>query len=81
MIYISQTHCVQWPTGLLDLGHMHASGFPVALEPVFHRIFIWHLIGNEDSYKGNELPYPIMCQMKALMKSCTDENTAHPVTD
>ena len=39
------------------------------LEPVFHRIFIWHLIRGDDSYLRNELSCPIMCQMKTLMKS------------
>ena len=39
------------------------------LEPVFHHVFIWHLIGGGDSYLRNELSCPIMCQMKALMKS------------
>ena len=39
------------------------------LEPMFHRVFTWHLIGKGDSYSGNELSCPIMCQMKALMKS------------
>ena len=34
------------------------------LEPVCHHIFIWHLIGEKDSYLGNELSFPIMCQMK-----------------
>ena len=36
---------------------------------MFHRVFIWHLIGEEDLYLENELFCPIMCQMKALMKS------------
>ena len=40
------------------------------LKPVFHRVFIWHLSGEEDSYFGNELPCPIMVAlMKSLMKT------------
>ena len=38
------------------------------LEPVFHRVFIWHLIGEEDSCPGDVLSSPIMCEMKVPMK-------------
>ena len=43
--------CVQWPTGLLDLGCMHACIWipSETLEPVFHRVFICRLIGKEDT--------------------------------
>ena len=41
----------------------------VTLEPVFYRVSIWHLIGEESLYLGNERSCPIMYQMKALMKS------------
>ena len=40
------------------------------LEPVFHHVFIWHLIREEDSYLGNELS----CPDESLMK------TRHGVT-
>ena len=43
------------------------------LEPVFHRIFIWHLIGGGGGGGGedpwDEIPSSIICQMKALMKT------------
>ena len=47
------------------------------LEPVFHRNFIWHLTGREDSYGGNE---PSNHVSDESTDEITDENTAGPVT-
>ena len=43
------------------------------LKPVFHQFFIWHLMGEEDSYPGDEHSHQ---SGNHVSDETTDENTA-----
>ena len=61
--------CVQWPTGLLNLGRVHASGYPVGYWSLCFIVFSSGIWLGGDSYFGDQFSCPIMCRMRALMGS------------